>query len=505
MVSPPSHDDDINDDTKSPDPEQEEEEKDQPLPVGAVLSALFFADKDVAAVCNEYSDVIEACKEKDATWRRQSLWLRLAEIDTICELPEPLMTLIDAPDAGTANEKANAKAANGQTKLQHRVIDQIANDVRHHLQTFHDSVVPHDKVNAVLSFTKHLQQRLVWAMQVAEQKRAPGKEAEVIHLGADAVLPATIYVLASLCQDMTHPHRAVMLAQTLGVNTDPRTSGGSSGNSFGEAAYYLCSFEVALAHLNGIDCPKQYASSIDESLQVEGGSTSSAPRNTIKGAMVDIVVKPGGGSKLQQLSLLCHPTSIHYIQSGGKPRKKNPLLDLFRNFDKNAKARAAKKKEMQNKQARANSSSSSSSNNDVASNTTHMKPLSLTFKTPLKPKASAVADNGSNNNDNDPNNNTIPSSASRSRVPSGRDEILNLASKRSAQRKDARQHAGPSIADVIMTTGDADYALALQLQEELDREAERQRQAEEDQNFALAMQVREKLNQEAQTQPQRSL
>lgn len=338
------------------------------LPLGAMLAAMLYSEKAVSVRCNEYADVVEKARDGDAMWQKQSLWLRLGDVDTICELPEPLMALIDVVDCASSlprspitgpnsrREAGRVPVAESRPPRKFRVIDKIASDVAHHLKTFHDAEVPYDKVVAVLAFTKDLQRNLLWAMQQAEQRAAEAKRRHeeqqakqsdegvaaaessdrgaaeppaIIHLGADAVLPATIYVLASLCQHLTHPHRAVMIAQALGVQSDPTNAvspggsagGGSSGaGNFGEAAYYLCSFEVALAHLNGIPCPQEYAAVFDEdrdaASSINSGRSSKASSSSSQ-LKVDVIVPSIEGAPRRHLSLPCHRNSIHYVENGG--------------------------------------------------------------------------------------------------------------------------------------------------------------------------------------------
>ena len=328
------------------------------LPLGAMLAAMLYSEKAVAMRCNEYADVVEKARDGDATWQKQSLWLRLGDVDTVCELPEPLMALIDVADqtsslnltssaASHSHHDAGRVAGRARPQRKFRVIDKISADVAHHLKTFHDAEVPYDKVVAVLAFTKDLQQNLLWAMQQAEQRAAEARkrreqakqgptgsessdqvaEPAIIHLGADAVLPATIYVLASLCQHLTHPHRAVMIAQALGVQSDPTnavspggSAGGSSGaGNFGEAAYYLCSFEVALAHLNGIPCPPEYGAVFDSDPKEASSTDSSRNSKTSSSSQlkVDVIVPSIEGAPRRHLRLPCHRNSIHYVENGG--------------------------------------------------------------------------------------------------------------------------------------------------------------------------------------------
>ena len=465
------------------------------LPLQPALAAMLYSEKVIMAACNEYADVVEKARDGDAIWQRQTLWLRLGAIEAICDLPEPLMTLIDVPEAtasskhsprGTRSKQVFGTAATNDTQRgpkkprQYRVIDQIAQDVQHHLKLFHDAAVPHDKVVAVLSFTKHLQERLVWAMQVASKRadRASGDgnekgKPEPIHLGADAVLPATIYVLASLCQHLTHPHRAVMVAQALGVQSvssaSSATGSSSAAGAFGEAAYYLCSFEVALAHLNGIPCPAEYQKLLDSD------EDDTVAHNKERGKhFVDVAIPSTTGGPRRHVSLPCHPTSIHYIENGGDAAygavtdQKPGILSWFQNLDKKAKAKAARAKAAREKQVPTPSTGTS-----------------------------------------DPEQQNGAASPTR-RTLSSRDEILDLASRRSAQRKDARE-TGNALVDAMSANrsmqDDADLALALQLQEQLNHEAERERQAEEAAGLALAMKVQDELTLEEQrlrSQTQRS-
>ena len=78
------------------------------LPLGPALAAMLYSERSILALCYEYADVLEKAQEGDATWQRQSLWLRLGDVEAICELPAPLMALMDVPPCSSSSSSGAA-------------------------------------------------------------------------------------------------------------------------------------------------------------------------------------------------------------------------------------------------------------------------------------------------------------------------------------------------------------------------------------------------------------
>ena len=214
--------------------------------------------------------------------------------------------------------------------------------------------------------------------------------------------------------------------------------------------------------------------------------------------------------RLSKLTFVAHFLfdAAHRFGEVEEERKNSGVLGWFQKLDKNAKEKAARDRAKKAKEFEAKSKLSTTPwwqrigiqrpQNDSSGSTSSRggaQPENAS-QIALRQADTSGAEVGANGVPRHTSSGRKIQATSRS-VPSGQSEILQLATQRSAQRKDARE-TGAAFVDAMAAQraaqDDSDLALALRLQEELNLEAEQERRAAEDRDLALAMQVRDELN-----------